>query len=90
MIDLLLDSTGDIAIPLQRGESSLQHQTLLLQTAKGDWKEQPTVGVGTIGFLKDENESGLLNEIRIEFEKDGMQVRALQFDNNNISVDANY
>ncbi len=90
MIDLLLDGTGDIAIPLQRGESSLQHQKLLLQTIKGDWKEQPTVGVMAAGYLKDDNESGFLNAIKIEFERDGMQVNELKIEDENIIINANY
>jgi hypothetical protein len=93
MKDILLNTELDLDIAngdLVVGESTVQHQQLLLVTSKGDWKENPLVGVGAAAFLKDEDESGLLNEIRIEFQKDGMDVKAVNIQSGEINIDANY
>ena len=84
--ELLFDS-GDFSI----GESTLQHQQLLLMTEKGDWRESPTVGIGAPGYLKDNDEdSGLLPEIKQQFEKDGMTVVSVKLDGDKITTDAYY
>lgn len=93
MKDILLNSDFDLDIvngDLVVGESTTQHQQLLLLTNKGDWKENPLIGVGAAGFLKDEDESGLLQEIRIQFEKDGMEVNDITIDSGEIKIDAQY
>jgi hypothetical protein len=94
MKDILIDNTtyeekitnGDFVT----GESTLQHQKLLLETAKGDWKESPVVGVGAAAYLKEEDESGLLTEIKSQFELDGMNVKKVAYNNEQITIDANY
>jgi hypothetical protein len=93
MKDILLNSDFDLEIvdgDLVIGESTTQHQQLLLLTNKGDWKENPLVGVGATGFLKEENESGLMQEIRIQFEKDGMEVNNISIQSGAIEIDAKY
>lgn len=72
------------------GDATSEHQELLIYSAKGDWKENPTVGVGAAGFLKDEDVNGLLGEIKKEFERDGMIVRSVSFTDEKIKVDASY
>lgn len=83
--DLLIEN-GDLVI----GESTNQHQQLLLLTKKGDWKENPTVGVGLAGYLKDDADSDLLGAIRTEFEKDGMTVNSIELKNEDFIIDAHY
>lgn len=93
MKDILLNSDFDLDVAdgdLVVGESTTQHQQLLLLTNKGDWKENPLIGVGASGFLKDEDESGLLQEIRIQFEKDGMEVNNISIESGEIKIDAQY
>jgi hypothetical protein len=93
MKDLLLDESGDLSLEggdLTVGESTLQHQSLLLHTTKGDWRENPLAGVGVAGFLKDELPGELLAEIKKEFEKDGMTVNSLFLDDENININATY
>jgi hypothetical protein len=78
--DLLFDANGDF----QEIESTTQHQQLLLLTEKGEWDGQPLVGIGTINWINDERgQSGdLISEIRRQFEKDGMNVGKLAFNQN--------
>ena len=93
MKDFLLDIDDDLQCAngdLVVGESTTQHQNLLLLSSKGAWKENPTVGVGAAGFLKDEDVNGLLAEIKEQFEKDGMKVNNIYYSNDKITTDANY
>ena len=93
MNDILLDNydlkiaNGDLVV----GNSDEQQQQLLIVCNKGDFKEKPTVCVGSYEFLKDEDMSGLLAEIKKEFERDGMQVNALATDaDGKLKIDAHY
>lgn len=72
------------------GNSTNEHQELLLWSGKGEWKENPTIGVGVAFYLKDENPNDLLGEIKKEFERDGMTVREVKIEGDNIKVDAAY
>ena len=84
--DLLFEN-GDFAI----GESTEQHQQLLLLSNKGDWRENPATGVGVLGYLKDDSEdSNLMPEIKEQFEKDGMQVNGIEQIEMGFNIDAFY
>jgi hypothetical protein len=74
--DLLLDTNGDFVL----GESTTQHQQLLIMTTKGAWKENPLVGVGAMQYLENEDNAGLLNEIRKQFTTDGMTVTKIAYE----------
>ncbi len=94
MLDILLDAitfepliaNGDFVT----GESTLQHQYLLLWSEKGDWRQFPDVGVGINGFLKDEDEADMLAEIKAQFEKDGMQFNSVEITESGLLIDAPY
>ena len=93
MKDILLDTDGDLAIEngdLVIGTSDLQHQQLLLQTFKGEWKDNPTIAVGAAGFLKENDVQGLAAEIKQEFERDGMVVNKIEVTKDKINIDAYY
>ncbi len=93
MEDLLLNTEQELLITdgdFITGESTLQHQDLLILTAKGEWKENPLIAVGAAGFLKDDDAAGLLAEVKQQFEKDGMKVKSVAFGNENLITDAHY
>jgi hypothetical protein len=95
MKDLLLDDTADIEITgndLVIGESDLQHQEHLVIFPKGSVKESPDAGIDLVGHLLGDEIDELLRETRHQFEKDGMEVRAVGFneETNELTYDANY
>lgn len=94
MNDILLDINYDLQIEngdLVTGNSDEQHQQLLLVCNKGDFKENPTICVGVERWLKDEDDvSGLLGEIKSEFEKDGMKVNSVLLTDGKLDIDASY
>jgi hypothetical protein len=91
--DFLLDETtfdlkivnGDFVID----DSAAQHKKCLLLAAKGDYKNTPLVGVDIFRQLNDHN-NNIARDIRIEFIKDGMNVRKITQLKNDYKVDANY
>lgn len=92
--DLLLDNDFDVMcqggdIPV--GDATHQHQAVLLRVLPGSFKQSPVVGVGVELYLLDESPLVLLREIRLQFTRDGMQVKRLSFDTSgNLLIDANY
>lgn len=84
--DLKLTADGDVIM----GESTQQHQALLLLVNKGDLKESPTCGVGMVGWLKSEDVKGLLAETKTEFEKDGMHVKNIRYKGGDLKIIAPY
>lgn len=98
--DILLDrdtlemayADGDMVV----GESTAQHQTLIMLAARGDFKESPTLGVGLMNYLYDETPGALLADIRSSLRQDGMTVGAVELDGDatgddfGIKIDAYY
>ncbi|RXK57575.1 hypothetical protein ESA94_20465 [Lacibacter luteus] len=82
MKDFLLDEDGDLRIEqgdLVIGFSNQQHQSDLLLIDKGGSKEFPELGVGLFMHLENEDRSGLLREIKVQFNADGMNVKYVAF-----------
>ncbi|SIT25656.1 hypothetical protein SAMN05421786_11549 [Chryseobacterium ureilyticum] len=92
--DLILDENFDIKIEdgdFVIGESTFQNQNLLILADKGQFKMDPTVGVGTRRFLESSKKDDLAREIRQEFIKDGMFIKSLSISPEmEIKVDAVY
>jgi hypothetical protein len=79
--DLLLDSDFDLLIAdgdLSLGESTRQHQQLIMLSEPGEWREFPTVGVGIRSKLLGDNPGEVVSEIKRQFEGDGMKVLQVQ------------
>ena len=76
--DILFDPvTGDLACKngdFIVGESSFQHQADLLEAAEGEYKQAPTTGVGINGFLNDEAPGEMIRKIRMQFDRDGLNI----------------
>lgn len=95
MIDYLLDDTGDILISnndLQTGFSDLQHQEHILIAQKGSLKEFPDRGAGIENFINDSEIDEMVSRVRIEFEKDGMTVEEINYNEQTgeLNYDAKY
>jgi hypothetical protein len=94
MTDILLDENNELGFysgDLASGESTRQHQQLLLLSNKGDWREYPTVGVGLAGYLKDDDFHTVLSDIKSEFQTDGMRIKTIALDESgNLNIDATY
>lgn len=92
--DIILNENFDLKIEdgdFVIGESTYQNQNLLILADKGQFKMDPTVGVGTRRFLESNKKDDLAREIRQEFIKDGMVIRSLSISPEmEIKVDAIY
>ncbi len=78
--DILLDENFDLQFvggDLVHGESTRQHQRLLLLTAKGEVREFPTVGVGLNDWILDDEFGDLNGVIKRQFEADGMVLKKI-------------
>lgn len=89
--DYLHDDDGDLLVEngdFVVGESTLQHQNLLLKMSKGDLRQFPKTGVGVDDFLSDDNPGDIYTEIQRQFEADGMVIRKInvEFDENTGSL----
>ena len=92
MRDVLLEN-GDLMMAhrdLVIGESTNQHQQLLLVTAPGEWKSTPLAGVGLAAWLNDERTGNLVTEVRRQFKSDGMEVRDISYEQGRLKIDATY
>lgn len=96
MIDYMMDETGDMLLDDNGGyilgESTGQHQQLLLICQKGEFKENPDACVGIEDYLNGTDINGMVAEIRSQFTKDGMTVKQLRYDEQTgeLTYDANY
>ncbi|MGQ0739146.1 MAG: hypothetical protein ACT4OJ_08825 [Bacteroidota bacterium] len=94
MTDLLLTTDGNLQITnddLVIGESDQQQQQRLLLTEKGNVKQYPEAGVGTMKFLEAEDQGALLREISLQFSADGMNVKEVKVgDSGKILINAPY
>lgn len=92
MKDLMLEE-GDLFFSrkdLVIGESTSQHQQLLLLTYPGEWKNNPLMGVGLADWLNEERTGNLMTEVRRQFKGDGMEVKSISYDQGKLKVDAAY
>ena len=93
--DILIQESYDLAInpathDLVLGDTTLQNQALILQSQKGEWKEHPMVGCGIGDMANDDDTTAWRRAIREELARDGMKVRNLRIEENNITIDADY
>ncbi len=92
--DILLDENLDAKIvngDFEIGESTYQHQRLLLFASKGEFKANPKVGVDAKKYLESEKPDDFARETRQEFIADGMSVEEIKIKENlEVNIEAYY
>lgn len=89
-IHVVKDGYGKIASGFVIGDILSQNQALILQTHKGEWKEDPSIGVGISDMLLDENLELWKREIREQMELDGQTVTGVTITYKGITIEASY
>ena len=94
-IDIQIDEnyglvTDPVGHDLVVGDVTLQNQALILLAQPGEWKEHPMVGCGIEGITNDEDNGQWRRDIREQLTRDGMKVRTLKINQDNIEIDAEY
>lgn len=93
MNDIILDDNYDIRMvngDLDIGLSDSQQAQLLLHSSPGEWKENPTHGVGITQYIEHHDKGQLARRIHTELTADGMRVNKININNANINIDAAY
>ena len=95
MIDMGVTTSGDVTISagdFVMAESTAEHQKELLLNNKGDYKQNPAVGVGVLNYMDDDDGfTALTRQIAQQFAADGMQVNSVVLQSNGtIKTDAYY
>lgn len=93
MTGIQLNNSYDLDIrsgSMQVGDTTAQNQALIIGSHKGEFKEQPAVGVGISDMLLDHNPLAWRQEIREQLEIDGQEVRNVQITKTGVTVDAHY
>lgn len=92
MISEDTDSFGLIELGLVIGEVTYQNQAIILQAHPGEFKENPTLGIGIADILHNEDIIGWKREIMLQLESDGMKVNDVGIDIKlgKLSIDASY
>lgn len=94
VFDFLIDEDNDLLIADGRivtGESTPQHEKLLLVTEPGQMKLFATTGVGLNGYLLDDlTDEDMKSNIRSQYEGDGLAVGKLSLSNGNLSTKVEY
>jgi hypothetical protein len=88
MMDIALDADQDLKIiggDFAVEESTNAHQRALLLSTKGDYKQNPTVGVGLVTFIDDEGANNVMRAVALEFVRDGMDAKNMKVDDRGIT-----
>lgn len=93
--DIMLDDNYELQIAkgdFVVGESTAQHEKLLIGSNKGEWRQYPTCGVGIQRYINDEAPGDLVTSIKTELKNDGMTVNSVRInpDTGKIEIDAEY
>lgn len=94
MKDILLDEAFDLLIKdddFVLGESTRQHQGLILMANKGEFKQHPFTGVGLRLYVEDDRLGALRTELAKQLELDGMTVQRVNvFSDGKLEIRASY
>lgn len=89
-VDVRRDALGLITQGLFTGETTPQNQAFLLVAHKGEFKENPTIGVGLSDILNDHDFAYWRRLIAIEFERDGQTIDKLVLNEKGLTIEAHY
>lgn len=90
-IDVQRNDEGKITQGIVIGDILEQNKALILITHPGEWKTNPTLGVGLHNMLLDHNYLAFRHRIREQFSMDGLTVRTLDlYPNKPFRIDADY
>ena len=89
-LDLRYDEQGKIKQGIFLGETTPQNQAFILVAHKGEFKENPTIGVGMADILNDHDFTYWKRLITIEFERDGQHIDKLELNNQGLTIEAHY
>lgn len=84
------NNEGKIISGLELGKTIKQNTAVILICTPGEFKEQPTQGVGIENILLDEDYLAWRRKIRLALELDGQHVTSVNFKGENLEVDASY
>ena len=83
-------SDGKIARGLFVGDVTKQNITIILKIEPGELKLNPTVGVGIDKIVLDHDYLLYKHRIRQQLNVEGMRVNHLEFNGQNIEIDAHF
>ncbi len=90
-MDIILDKDGDIRIEnsdLIIGDTFNQEVNLILNSSKGEWKNEPLVGANLKELLKTkQNNDKAAQYIRIALEQDKKRLKNISFEENQFFID---
>ncbi len=90
-IEVVRGSDGLITQGLVVGDTMNQNQALILIANPGEFKFNPTIGVGIDELLLDNDYLRFRHRIREHFEKDGLVIKSIQLsDGKPLLIDASY
>lgn len=81
---------GLIVSGLAIGDTLYQNQYLILTVQKGEFKENPTLGVGITDMANDDDLNFWKKAVREEFAKDDLKVKTLSITTSGMEVKADY
>lgn len=89
-IQVKYDRNGKILSGLVVGDVLYQNQAMLLMAHKGEYKENPLVGVGLSDIVNDNDFARWRREITEQFTADSQQISSLQLDEQGLILNAKY
>jgi hypothetical protein len=90
IIQVRRDAQGKISGGLSVGDVTYQNQALLLLAHKGEFKENPTAGVGITDMVNDNDFALWKREIANQIEGDGQRITRLSLDEKGLVLEASY
>lgn len=89
-IQVQRDAEGKIVQGFTVGDVTMQNAKTILYMQPGELKSHPTVGVGINNMLLDHEFLLYKHKIRQQLVADGMRVKKLEIDGQNVEIHASY